>query len=78
MVSFDQSLMDLLSQDLIDYDEALRLSTNPEDFQLRAAGVASGQQWHDNSDLNKRVRGDLNQDGLEIEMLNDNGTGDDE
>ena len=75
MVSFDQSLMDLLSQDLIDYDEALRLSTNPEDFQLRAAGVASGQQWHDNSDLNKRVRGDLNQDGLEIEMLNDNTSG---
>ncbi len=78
MVSFDQSLMDLLSQDLIDYDEALRLSTNPEDFQLRAAGVASGQQWHDNSDLNKRVRGDLNQDGLEIEMLSENGSGEDE
>lgn len=78
MVSFDQSLMDLLSQDLIDYDEALRLSTNPEDFQLRAAGVASGQQWHDNSDLNKRVRGDLNQDGLEIEMLNENTSADDE
>jgi twitching motility protein PilT len=75
MISFDQSLMDLLSQDLIDYDEALRLSTNPEDFQLRAAGVASGQQWHDNSDLNKRVRGDLNQEGLEIEMLSDTGTG---
>jgi len=78
MISFDQSLMDLLSQDLIDYDEALRLSTNPEDFQLRAAGVASGQQWHDNSDLNKRVRGDLNQDGLEIEMLDGGGSGDDE
>jgi twitching motility protein PilT len=78
MVSFDQSLMDLLSQDLIDYDEALRLSTNPEDFQLRAAGVASGQQWHDNSDLNKRVRGDLSQDGLEIEMLNEDTSANDE
>ena len=78
MISFDQSLMDLLSQDLIEYDEALRLSTNPEDFQLRAAGVASGQQWHENSDLNKRARGDLDQKGLEIEMLNDNPAGDDE
>jgi twitching motility protein PilT len=71
MISFDQSLMDLLSQDLIDFDEALRLSTNPEDFQLRAAGVANGQQWHDNSDLNKRARGDLNQEGLEIELASE-------
>lgn len=68
MISFDQSLMDLLSQDLIDYDEALRLSTNPEDFNLRAAGVANGQQWHDNAELNARARGSLVADNaLEIE-----------
>lgn len=68
MQSFDQSLMDLLTQDLIDYDEALRLSTNPEDFNLRAAGVASGSpQWHDNSDLNKRVRGNLDLGTLELD-----------
>jgi twitching motility protein PilT len=76
MISFDQSLMDLLSQDLIEYDEALRLSTNPEDFQLRAAGVASGQQWHENSDLNNRVRGDLNQEnGLEIDVSDETNPG---
>lgn len=60
MQSFDQSLMELLTADLIDYDEALRLATNPEDFQLRAAGVASGApQWHDNSQLNDKARGDM-------------------
>lgn len=76
MQSFDQSLMDLLSQDLIDYDEALRLSTNPEDFQLRAAGVASGApQWHDNSDLNKRVRGE---EGNILELAPDEPSTDDE
>lgn len=70
MQSFDQSLMDLLSRDLIDYDEALKLSSNPEDFQLRAAGVASGSpQWHENSELNKRVRGELDGRQLEIEKI---------
>lgn len=52
MQSFDQSLMDLLMQDLIEYDEALRLSSNPEDFQLRFSGVATGdEQWNQNSKL---------------------------
>ena len=78
MVSFDQSLMDLLSQDLIDYDEALRLSTNPEDFHLRAAGVASGAggQWHDNSELNVRVRGNLEEmSALEIDKTEETDPG---
>ncbi len=70
MQSFDQSLMDLLAKDLIDYDEAIKLSSNPEDFQLRAAGVASGApQWHENSELNKRVRGSLEDSKLEIEPI---------
>ncbi len=46
MQSFDQSLMDLLSSDVITYEEALRLATNPEDFALRFSGVSSGKdQW---------------------------------
>jgi twitching motility protein PilT len=61
MQSFDQSLMDLLQNDLIDYDEALRLSSNPEDFQLRAAGVASGSpEWNENSDVQARARSGMN------------------
>ena len=81
MVSFDQSLMDLLSKDLIDYDEALRLSTNPEDFHLRAAGVASGAggQWHDNSELNKRVRGNIEElSALEIDRSEETDPGHEE
>lgn len=68
MQSFDQSLMDLLTQDMIDYDEALKLSSNPEDFHLRAAGVASGSpQWHENSELNIRVRGSSDASALELD-----------
>lgn len=39
MQSFDQSLMSLLSQSLITYDEALRHCTNPDDFALRVKGI---------------------------------------
>jgi twitching motility protein PilT len=55
MQSFDQSLMDLLMHDLIDYDEALRLSSNPEDFQLRFSGVSTGdEQWNQNAKLKEK------------------------
>lgn len=42
MQTFDQSLFDLVSNGLIEYVEALRMSTNPDDFQLRFSGVGSG------------------------------------
>ncbi len=68
MQSFDQSLMDLLSNDLIDYDEALRLSGNPEDFQLKAAGIAEGgASWHGNADLRDKARGQWKDATLEID-----------
>lgn len=54
MQTFDQSLMDLLVADLITYDEAMRLATNPEDFQLRVSGVATGdKQWQSGSQMDK-------------------------
>lgn len=69
MQSFDQSLMDLLSRDLIDYDEAIKLSSNPEDFQLRAAGIASGEQtWHNNSGLHEKARGNQWNDITNLEI----------
>lgn len=44
--SFDQSLMNLLSQDLIDFPEALQLSTNPDNFALRVRGImGSKSNW---------------------------------
>ncbi len=41
MQSFDQSLYGLLKQDLISYEEALRHSSNPDEFKLKVAGVQS-------------------------------------
>ncbi len=47
MQTFDQSLADLVEEGLVDMAEALRMSTNPDDFQLRFSGVAGGgQQWN--------------------------------
>ena len=46
MQSFDQSIMDLVHRDLIEFDEALSLASNPEDFALKHSGVNSGgDQW---------------------------------
>ncbi|MGM0555370.1 MAG: type IV pilus twitching motility protein PilT [Myxococcota bacterium] len=41
MQTFDQSLMMLLQNGLITYEEALAQSTNPDDFALRVSGVGS-------------------------------------
>jgi twitching motility protein PilT len=41
MQSFDQSLYDLYSQNLITLQEALLQASNAADFKLRAAGVRS-------------------------------------
>ncbi len=40
MQTFDQSLFDLYSNDLVSYDDALRESTNPSDFALKASGIS--------------------------------------
>jgi twitching motility protein PilT len=41
MQSFDQSLMQLYSRKLITYEEALRQSSNPDDFALKISGISS-------------------------------------
>ncbi len=41
MQTFDQSLMSLMSRNLISYEEALRQSSNPDDFALRHSGISS-------------------------------------
>lgn len=41
MQTFDQSLMRLYSSKLISYDEALRQSSNPDDFALKVSGISS-------------------------------------
>jgi twitching motility protein PilT len=49
MQTFDQSLMMLFKQGLVTYDEALRQSTNPDDFALRVSGISatSDSSWDD-------------------------------
>ncbi|HEY3445309.1 MAG TPA: type IV pilus twitching motility protein PilT [Myxococcales bacterium] len=49
MQTFDQSLMMLLGNHIITYEEALRQATNPDDFALRASGISatSDSKWDD-------------------------------
>ncbi len=41
MQTFDQSLMGLLKNKLISFEEALRQCSNPDDFKLKVSGVSS-------------------------------------
>jgi twitching motility protein PilT len=41
MQTFDQSLMYLYTHNLITYEEALRQSSNPDDFALKVSGISS-------------------------------------
>lgn len=41
MQTFDQSLMQLYTKKLITYEEALRQSSNPDDFALKVSGISS-------------------------------------
>ena len=47
MQTFDQSLMDLVQRGVITFDEALRQSSNPDDFKLKYSGISStgNQGW---------------------------------
>ncbi len=55
MQSFDQSLMFLMKEGLVTYDEALKHCTNPDDFALRVKGIfsASDGSWEDFETLEK-------------------------
>lgn len=44
MQSFDQHLIQLVNSGLVDYEEALRNSTNRDDFALRFNGVSDGRE----------------------------------
>jgi twitching motility protein PilT len=63
MQTFDQALMDLVKRKVISYDEALRQSTNPDDFKLKSSGIdsTSGGSWDDferGKDLEKKAAED--------------------
>ena len=44
MISFDQSLKDLLTRNLVTYEEAVAQSTRPDDLALHARGVQRGDE----------------------------------
>lgn len=69
MQSFDQSLMGLLTKDLITMKEALALCTNPEDFKLRYSGIESmdGKHWDESSGHKKNLK-DAWSDLEEVEL----------
>jgi twitching motility protein PilT len=49
MQTFDQSLLWLLKQEIITFEEALRQCSNPDDFKLKVSGVSSTSDlsWDD-------------------------------
>lgn len=49
MQTFDQALMDLVKHKVISYEEALRQSSNPDDFKLKFSGIdsTSDTSWSD-------------------------------
>ncbi len=49
MQTFDQALMDLVKREIITYQEALRQSSNPDDFKLKFSGIdsTSDSTWSD-------------------------------
>jgi twitching motility protein PilT len=55
MQTFDQSLMSLLKRELITYEEALRHSSNPDDFALRVKGIlaTSDMTWDEFEKVDK-------------------------
>jgi len=69
MQSFDQSLMRLYSSKLITYDEALRQSSNPDDFALKISGISSTSDASWEGFENKPDDADAEQDKLDIEKF---------
>jgi twitching motility protein PilT len=58
MQTFDQSLMDLFSKELITYEEAIKQCTNPDDFALKIRGIESTEDltWEKDRD---KIGGDV-------------------
>ncbi len=69
MQSFDQSLMSLLKNGQISYEEALRQSSNPDDFRLKYSGISSTSS--DTLDALDTDEESEPHDTIEVERLGD-------
>ena len=65
MQTFDQSLMSLVKQGLVTYEEALKHVSNPDDFALRFRGIASTSDsgWSDFAGEEEDPQPDLSMEG---------------
>ncbi len=67
MQTFDQSLMQLVKDNLVTYEEALKHVSNPDDFALRFRGIASTSdgQWGEFDGVEEKPESDSIEDALE-------------
>src|SRR3954468_1582832 len=73
MMTFDQSLANLVKQRLVTYEEAVKHSTSPSDFALLFRGVSGGaaQQWQGGAGApNDSQAGAQSNDEFEIDRFN--------
>ena len=73
MQTFDQALMDLVKRKVISYEEALRQSSNPDDFKLKFSGIdsTSDASWGDFE--RGKDQENIDAQAAESEGLNDGG-----
>lgn len=73
MQTFDQSLMSLLKNNFITYEEALRQCTNPDDFALRVKGISSTADgaWDDFENSSEGDSESAKSKDLKIERFGD-------
>ena len=69
MQTFDQSLMKLFTSKLITYEEALRQSSNPDDFALKVSGISSTSDasWDNFENKEEKVEEVLKEERIEVD-----------
>ena len=65
--------MELVMKGMVAFDEALALSTSPEDFRIRYSGVSQdGREWNDTSEHQQRIKEALkDMDEIEVDFPTD-------
>ncbi len=71
MQTFDQSLMKLFTSKLITYEEALRQSSNPDDFALKVSGISSTSDatWDNFEQKDEKVDEVLKEEKIDIDRF---------
>jgi twitching motility protein PilT len=71
MQTFDQSLMKLFTSKLITYEEALRQSSNPDDFALKVSGISSTSDasWDSFESKEAKIDEVLKEEKLDIDRF---------